>query len=154
MKKEMDLILWRHAEALDGMPDLARPLSEHGKDQARRMAKWLEQHAPKDLRLMVSPAVRTRQTAACFRERMEISEALAPGAFMADVLNAADWPAAGGIVLIVGHQPTLGQVGAFLLSGVASPWALKKGAVWWLTHRVRRDESETILRIALTPDMI
>ena len=37
----MDLILWRHAEAIDGMPDLARKLTPKGAKQAREMAAWL-----------------------------------------------------------------------------------------------------------------
>ena len=34
----MDLILWRHAEAEDGMPDAGRKLTEKGLKQAQQMA--------------------------------------------------------------------------------------------------------------------
>ena len=34
----MELILWRHAEAEDGYPDLERALTEKGHEQAKKMA--------------------------------------------------------------------------------------------------------------------
>ena len=59
----MELILWRHAEAEDGIPDAKRPLTERGQKQARKMAKWLRKRLPEDTRIIVSPALRCRQTA-------------------------------------------------------------------------------------------
>ena len=38
-------------------------------------------------------------------------------------------------MLVVGHQPTLGEVAAWLIAGVPGPWSIKKGAVWWLRRR-------------------
>ena len=37
----MNLLLWRHAEAQDGDPDLARELTARGRKQAEKMAHWL-----------------------------------------------------------------------------------------------------------------
>jgi phosphohistidine phosphatase len=51
----MDLILWRHAEAEDGAPDLARELTAKGHKQAAEMARWLSHHLPKEVRTLVSP---------------------------------------------------------------------------------------------------
>jgi broad specificity phosphatase PhoE len=51
----MDLLLWRHAEAEDGEDDLKRRLTDRGEKQARVMAKWIREHQPKDLRIIVSP---------------------------------------------------------------------------------------------------
>ena len=59
----MDLLLWRHAEAEDGFPDLQRKLTARGEKQARKMADWILEHAPKNLRIVVSPALRCQQTA-------------------------------------------------------------------------------------------
>ena len=42
----MDLILWRHAEAEDGVPDLERRLTGKGRKQAERVAQWLLQRMP------------------------------------------------------------------------------------------------------------
>jgi phosphohistidine phosphatase len=55
-------------------------------------------------------------------------------------------------VLIVGHQPTLGAVAAFLLSGEEAYWSVKKGAVWWLTNRDRGGASAVVLRVVIGPD--
>ena len=40
----MDLILWRHAEAEPGEPDLGRRLTAKGHKQAERMGEWWEDH--------------------------------------------------------------------------------------------------------------
>ena len=114
----MDLILWRHAEAEEGLPDLARELTGRGRKQASRMADWLTPRLPPDVRILASPAVRTRQTAQALGREVEIDESLAPGASAEAVLAAAGWPDAVHPVLIVGHQPTLGRVAARLLAGV------------------------------------
>ena len=61
----MDLILWRHADAEEGRDDHARRLTPKGIKHAERMAAWLDEHLPKNARLIVSPAVRAQQTAKC-----------------------------------------------------------------------------------------
>ena len=42
----MDLILWRHAEAEDTVPDLSRELTRKGCKQAQKMATWLKGQFP------------------------------------------------------------------------------------------------------------
>ena len=42
----MELILWRHAEAEDGVPDGERALTKKGRKQARAVAAWLKPHSP------------------------------------------------------------------------------------------------------------
>ena len=64
----MELILWRHAEAEDGEPDLARKLTPRGNKQARRAAEWLDRHLPDRTRILVSPAIRAQQTAAALAD--------------------------------------------------------------------------------------
>ena len=49
----MELLLWRHAEAAPGEPDLARPLTERGRRQAERMARFLAPRLPRELRIVV-----------------------------------------------------------------------------------------------------
>jgi len=150
----MDLLLWRHAEAVDGTPDHLRELTERGHKQARKVAHWLDENRPKRLKIMVSPTMRTRQTATAFTDDFEIITALAPEFGVADILAATGWPEGRGAVLVVGHQPTLGRLAALLLSGQESPWSVKKGALWWFTNRVRNDETQTVLRTVIAPDML
>lgn len=151
---DMDLILWRHAEAEDGTPDMARELTEKGQRQAAAMAKWLARQLPKGTRVLVSPATRTQQTAEALTRDFETIEALAPGATHTAVLSAAGWPRFEGAVLVVGHQPTLGQTAAWILSGDISEWSIKKGAAWWLTNRDRSEPHQTVLRAVMSPEFV
>jgi phosphohistidine phosphatase len=150
----MDLILWRHADAQDDEQDMVRPLTIKGQKQAQRMAAWLHSHLPKDTRILASPAQRTRETADALGLAYEIDTNLAPGADAAHLLAAAGWPEATGAVLVVGHQPTLGEAASLLLFGEATPLSLKKGGVLWLTNRVRGDAPQTLIKAAMTAEML
>jgi len=150
----MDLILWRHADAADGVPDLARELTDKGQRQAADMAKWLKSHLPKGTRVLVSPAARAQQTARALTHDYRTVPEIGPGASYAAVLSAAGWPDQEGAVLVVGHQPTLGQTAAMLLSGDASDVSMKKGAVWWFANRARGGHREIMLRAVLSPDLV
>jgi len=148
----MDLILWRHAEAEDGKPDLARELTDRGHKQAARVAKWLRDRLPRDYRLLSSPAARALQTAQAL-DAPRIVDALAPGATPKDLLKAAKWPD-DGTVVIVGHQPDLGLACAYLVSGANVEWSLKKGGLWWLASRTREEETQVIVRAVMSPDLL
>lgn len=150
----MDLILWRHAEAEPGEPDLGRRLTAKGIQHAERMATWLDRHLPATTRVLVSPADRAQQTALALKRKFRIVPDLAPGASAATLLAAAGWPDAREPVLIVGHQPTLGEVAALLLSGEEAPWTVRKGAVWWLSNRVRDGMASTVLKVVVAPDFV
>ncbi|MEK6210442.1 MAG: histidine phosphatase family protein [Pseudomonadota bacterium] len=150
----MDLILWRHAEAVDGQPDLARELTPKGVKQAKAIAQWLSSRLPRQTRIIVSPAERTQQTAAALTDEFEIDRQLAPGAPPTAVLAAAGWPEHRGAVVVVGHQPTLGMAAALLIAGEPMPWSIKKGAIWWLSHRVRGEHPQVVLRAVMSPDLL
>jgi phosphohistidine phosphatase len=150
----MDLILWRHADAEDGADDMARALTPKGHKQATQMARWLRGHLPNDTRVIVSPAVRAQQTAQALTPEFETVAALAPGAPHAQVLTAANWPRARRAVLVVGHQPALGDAVAALVAGTQANWTIKKGAICWLTHRVREGHAQVLLRAAMSPDLL
>lgn len=150
----MDLILWRHADAVSGEPDLDRRLTANGVERAARMAAWLERYLPDRCRILVSPARRAQQTAQALRRKFKTVDDLAPGASVAAALAAADWPKSRECVMIVGHQPTLGEVASLLLSGAEAEWSMKKGGVWWLTDRERDGSSSIVLRVAIDPDFV
>lgn len=150
----MELILWRHADAADGVPDAERKLTAKGQKQAQQMAAWLGAHLPQNTRILVSPAMRTQQTAQALALPFETVSDVGVGANPVSILTAAGWPDASNAVLVVGHQPTLGQLTAFLLCGEEQYWTVKKGAIWWISNRVRQDESQTVLRCALAPEML
>jgi phosphohistidine phosphatase len=150
----MDLILWRHADAEPGEPDLERPLTAKGVRQAERMAAWLDSNLPDRCRILVSPAERAQQTAHALGRNFKTVSQLAPGATAAAVLAAAGWPDAREVRLIVGHQPTLGETAALLLSGSAAPWGMRKAAVWWLSNRAREQGAEVVLKVVIGPDYV
>lgn len=150
----MNLILWRHAEAVDGTPDHDRKLTAKGVKQAEKIAAFLHQHLPDNSRILVSPATRTQQTAAALTEHFTTSPAVAPGASAQAVLRAAQWPDVDGTVLVVGHQPTLGEVAAQLLGCSDYSLSIKKGALWWFNCREREDSARATLRLVITPDFL
>jgi len=154
----MEHILWRHAEAEIGEPDLGRKLTARGEKQAQRVAAWLHARLPDSARILVSPATRAQQTAkalaAAGHRKLRTVDEIAPGADVQDVLAAADWPHAKTPVVIVGHQPTLGLVAGQLLAGEALEWSVKKAGVWWLSARERDGTQQTVLRAVINPDLL
>jgi phosphohistidine phosphatase len=153
----MDLILWRHAEAVeigDETDDLERRLTSRGERQAARMAAWLNRHLPATTRIIVSPARRAQQTAAPLERKFRTVAALAPGASVTSLLEAARWPESKEAVLVVGHQPTMGQTAAYLLSGSDQSWAVRKGAVWWLRSRERGGDGQVVLVATLGTEQL
>lgn len=153
----MDLVLWRHAEAQEwaaGGDDMARPLTSRGEKQAARMASWLDRQLPEGTRILVSPSRRSEQTARALGRKFKVRPELAPDGSVAQLLELVQWPAAKGCVLVVGHQPTLGQTIAQLLGLTATECAVKKGAVWWLRNREREALSQTVVITVQSPDLL
>jgi len=150
----MDLILWRHAEAEDGAPDLERRLTPRGQRHAARVAEWLLQRLPAKFMVLASPARRAQETAQALGVPLRTVPALAPGATVAAVLEAAEWPERRNAVVVVGHQPDLGRAAAFLMSGTEAPWSLKKGGAWWLSSRTRDDDAQVVVRAVVAPDFV
>lgn len=153
----MDLVLWRHAEAHEAQPgqdDLSRALTPRGEKQAARMAAWLDRQLPDGARILVSPARRTEQTAQALGRKYKLREELSPNATVDQLLQLVQWPEGKGVVLLVGHQPVLGQTIARLLAIHGSECSVKKGAVWWLRHRLRDGASQTTLVSVQSPDAL
>jgi phosphohistidine phosphatase len=133
-----NIIVWRHAEAEDayielGKSDLARALTTKGQRQAKRMASWLKRYLPKDTMLMCSPAVRAVQTAEALNHKITVNQVLKPGANLQAILdNLASLESPKLNLLLVGHQPWLGQLVTHLTGFSGAELNIKKGAVWWL----------------------
>ena len=111
----------------------------------------------------MSPALRTQQTAEALGRRFKTVDALGPEGSAEGLLAAARWPDAREPVLVVGHQPTLGMVAAYLMTGPRlahipgvelQPWSVKKGGVWWMRYRPREDRGEVVLVAVRTPEQI
>ncbi|HET9734168.1 MAG TPA: phosphohistidine phosphatase SixA [Burkholderiales bacterium] len=150
----MDLILWRHAEAEDGPPDLERRLTPRGHKHAERVAQWLLQRLPAKFLVLASPARRAQETAQALGVAVRTVPSLAPGATVQAILTAAEWPDRKSAVVVVGHQPDLGRVALHLVAGAAGDGTIKKGGLWWLTNRVRNDETQVVVRAVMAPDLL
>ena len=150
----MELILWRHCDAEAGVPDELRALTPRGRNEAARMAEWLRGRLPHACRIAVSPARRARQTADALALAFETEPELAPGASMFDVLRVAGWPDASATTLIVGHEPTLGRVAAYLLDGSGERPLAKGGVVWIASRPLAAEGAEGTLVAEASPQSL
>ena len=153
----MDLILWRHAEAqdeADDREDLQRTLTSRGEKQAARMAAWLDRQLPDGVRVLCSPARRTEQTAMALGRMFKLRAGVLPGGTAGVLLVLVAWARAKGAVLVVGHQPVLGQTIAHLMGLKETECAVRKGAVWWLRQRQRLEETQTVIVTVQSPEVL
>jgi phosphohistidine phosphatase len=154
MERRMELVLWRHADAEDGSPDMKRELTDKGRKQAERMAAWLKPRMDGKWRVLVSPAVRARQTADALGVDYKVCLTLGPEDTENALLREVEWPANERNVLVVGHQPTFGRVASRLLTGQRGDLTIKKSAVWWFSSKLDDEvgQGETLLRAVIAPD--
>jgi phosphohistidine phosphatase len=157
----MDLILWRHAEAEDwpegdpqGGSDLERSLTSRGEKQAARMANWLDRQLPEGARIFVSPARRCEQTALALGRKYKIRNELAPDTTVEQLLELVQWPTAKAPILVIGHQPILGETIAHLLGLQEADCPVKKGALWWLRNRDRDGIDQTVVVTVQSPEVL
>ena len=115
----MRLFIVRHAEAAQGSPDDLRPLTDVGREQARRLGRQFADDGIRPDAVLSSPLLRARETAAEIAKAVgveaEPDERLAPGADPDDVRAAAS--GRGETVVVVGHQPDCGRAAAAFSGG-------------------------------------
>lgn len=70
------------------------------------------------------------------------------------LLDAARWPHSKQAVLIVGHQPALGQVLSMVLGSRSEAMPFKKAGIWWLRHRVRDGIEQTTVHAVVCPESL
>ena len=151
----MELILWRHADAEDPGPqgDLARVLTKKGRKQADVMAGWLRPRLEGKWRVVASPAARAVQTVAALGNGYEVAPAIDPTRSAGDLLRLVRWPD-GDNTIVVGHNPTLGEVAAQLVGGAECEVVFRKAAIWWFATRERDGRMETVLKVVMDPSML
>ncbi len=155
----MNLFLWRHAEAEDGSPDLSRVLTERGRHQAASVGHWIRRTVKGDADIIVSPARRTRQTADALALPYRIEDALAPGAQFEEIIAVLGLQQATpkdrhAQIVLVGHQPWIGEVAAHLVSGRPSSWSVRKAQVWWLLWRMRGAQPQWTVRAVIDAESL
>ena len=153
----MELILWRHAEAEahkpDQLADQLRVLTPKGARHASRVGAWLDRQLPAQCRVLSSPATRCVQTAEALGRKFATVDALNTDSSAEKILDAAGWPDARMPVVVVGHNPLLGQVASLIFSGTAQDWKIRKASVFWISHK-GEDDPAPFVRLAAGPDII
>jgi phosphohistidine phosphatase len=153
----LELILWRHAEAEphkpDALADQLRVLTPKGSRHASRVGAWLDRQLPAQCRILSSPATRCVQTAEGLGRKFATVDALNTDSTPEKILEAAGWPDARTPVVVVGHNPLLGQVASLILSGTAQDWKIRKASVFWIATK-DEDDPAPFVRLAAGPDLI
>jgi len=133
----MQVILIRHARAEERAlfkRDRTRALTEDGQRRMRKAARGLHVLAPGLTRIATSPLVRARQTAeivatAGNSPAVVPLQALAPGGAMHAVLAWLRAQPVDATLALVGHEPDLGLLAGWLLTGKQAGFVqFKKGA--------------------------
>ncbi len=149
-----NLILWRHADAevlVHGQADMARKLTAKGHKQAKQMAAWLKKYLPKHTFIMTSPALRARETLAHWGNDWQEDSRLSPDRAVAPIqqlLLQSPYES----LMLVGHQPWIGELAASQLGMEDAQLSIKKGAVWWL--RLPKSGGPYKLYSVQSPDLI
>lgn len=138
MPTSYELHLIRHGlaeERGDAWPDDAkRPLTEQGMSRLRRSGRALARLGTVVDVVLTSPLVRTRQTAeilaAAFSPHPSLInvDALVPGGTPPAVAAEIEKHSRRRRILIVGHEPGMGELAAWLI-GARNPIEFKKGGI-------------------------
>ena len=134
----MDLLIVRHGIAEDrdafastGQPDDLRPLTREGRRDFTKVARALRSVVPAVDVLVTSPLVRARQTAEILGERYGMplveSDALRPEAPYTKLAALLKRRRASEVVAVVGHEPHLSGLIAWLIGDTNARIAMKKG---------------------------
>ena len=123
------LLLIRHATAADGTVDADRPLTGSGVRNAGAIGAWLLQAELTPDHVLVSPALRAAQTWEQAGTRLDGVPQPVPDARIYDntveqvLATIREAPDDAGIVAVVGHNPSIGELSAILGDGGGSPEA-------------------------------
>jgi phosphohistidine phosphatase len=128
----MDIVIVRHGPAADRDPtrwpdDQRRPLTPDGSHATRRAAKGLASLHPTVDKVVTSPATRAFATAEILREVLEVEpaletwEELEPDGAPGPILERLQRLSRRRGMLLVGHEPTLGEFLGLSVTGDSVP---------------------------------
>lgn len=163
----MNLLIVRHAVAEDredfaetGHPDDQRPLTDEGMRKMKKAVKGLQRAVEQIDHLATSPLTRAAQTAEIISEAYgvggaEVVPALVPGARPEDFIEWCAPHADRDLVAIVGHEPDLSSLAAWLTGeDGGSEIELKKGAACLIEFDRAAARGEGTLRWLLPPRLL
>jgi phosphohistidine phosphatase len=166
-RARLDLLVIRHAVAENrerfaatGQPDALRPLTPRGVRKMERAVRGLARVAPRVSALASSPFVRAVETARIVAGALDLDgfeelRALVPGARPGSLLGwLRAWPR-DHVAAVVGHEPHLGKLIAFLLDGDERAFAeLRKGGACLIGFEGAPAPAAGELRWLLTPSQL
>lgn len=163
----MRLLLVRHGPAGDreawaaaGRDDALRPLTADGRRKVREAARGLGRLLDPPAALATSPLVRARDTAALLARELGLPPAaematLAPGRHPRALLRWLDARRQAELLAVVGHEPSLGTLAGWLVTGrAAAILELKKGGACLLDLGDRPRPGGARLAWVATPAML
>lgn len=137
----MKLFILRHAEAIDAvdaassMPDDWRYLTGKGRKTAEAFGRRMEKLAGTGLVIVSSPLVRAVQTAQIVADRIgrkckvEINGMLRSGVDVADIVDFLQNLSSSENIMLVGHEPQLGELATVLLKSETALQLKKNGCI-------------------------
>ena len=163
----MLVLLARHAKAearsLVGpgpKSDARRPLTDAGRKRMRGAAKALHGLVPAVDAIASSPLIRALETAEILAERYDDLavvelKALSPGGSDRELLDWLREQPQDAVVVLVGHEPDLGLLASWLLTGKKSAFApLRKGAACLIRFAEAPAAGGGVLEWSLTPKLL
>lgn len=169
-KHRLRLLVLRHAIAEDpeafaktGRPDARRRLTKPGRKKMRKAARGLEKLVPKVDVLATSPLTRAIETGEILADRFDGLRplrlpALAPGKSVAQVMDWLREQATrkpGAVVAVVGHEPHLGQMVSWMLTGLRESFVpLKRGGACLLEFQNEVKPARAKLLWSLRPGQL
>lgn len=161
----MRLYIVRHAiAAARGTPGLAddeRPLTEEGVTKMKKAAPGLARIGAIPDLILTSPLVRARQTAEIIQKALgnkiplRAAEALSPSGTREAIYEEIRRNAKSEALMLVGHQPSLGELAGALAWGSAEHYVeLKKGGMCALDLEQLSPVPRGTLLFLLTPSIL
>jgi phosphohistidine phosphatase len=153
----------RQAHSKTGRPDATRRLTKPGRKKMRTAARGLTRLVARLDVLATSPLTRAIETGEILADRFGAVRpvrlpALAPGRSLAQVM---DWlreqggRRPGAVVALVGHEPHLGQMVSWMLTGLRESFVpLKKGAACLLEFADEVKPARAKLLWAMRPSQL
>ena len=147
MSRELWLMRHGKAERYDGSEDYDRALKKRGKRDAKRMGKWLKGQQFLPDAVISSPAIRAIMTAkiacdalAIDRQKIQVEKRLYGEGLVRVKAVLADCPTTFNRVLLVGHNPELEELLAYLVKPTQLPEVEKLLPTAALAHLALPDD--------------
>ncbi len=145
----IEVLVLRHAQAVDiANNDHSRELTDKGRRQSEKVGKFCHKHGLVPETIVTSPVLRARQTAEVVAEVTGVKNiieaaALACGASPQDYYTVIKEVGSHGPIMVVGHQPDMGELLADAL-GCSCEIEVKKAALICLEMHGLRSSASTL----------